>query len=90
MTVKWLLSRLTVEDMITLSYLVQHGPLAFEQLQDICLRADIYCDVTYLSRLGLIRKKDGTYEATKKADEFLGLVYELLKHDREAEAVAKG
>jgi hypothetical protein len=88
--VKWLLSRLTVEDFVALSYLSKYGPLTFEQLQDLCLRVDIYCDVTYLSRLGLIRKKDGTYEATKKAEEFMDLVVELLKHYREAEAAAEG
>jgi hypothetical protein len=90
MTVKWLLSRLTVEDFIALIYLSKYGPLTFEQLEDMCLRVDIFCDTTYFKRLGLVREKDGRYEATKKADEFLGLVYELLKHDREAEAVAEG
>ena len=87
--VKWLLSRLTVEDLVALIYITR-GPLTFAQLQEICLHADIYCDVTYLSRLGLIRKKDGRYEATKKADELMDLVYELLKHYGEAEAVAEG
>ncbi len=88
--VKWLLSRLTVEDFIALMYLARHGPLTAEQLDAICLKADIYCDVAYLHALGFARKKDGTYEATKKADEFLKLVYELLKHYGEAEAVAEG
>ena len=88
--VKWLLSRLTVEDFIALIYLSKYGPLTFEQLEDMCLRVDIFCDTTYFKRLGLVREKDGRYEATKKTDEFLGLVYELLKHDREAEAVAEG
>jgi hypothetical protein len=88
---KWLLSRLTVEDFIALMYLTRYGPLTAEQLHAICLKADIVCDVAYLHALGFARKKkDGTYEATKKADEFLGLVYELLKHYGEAEAVAEG
>jgi len=90
MTVKWLLSRLTIEDFIALIYITRRGPYTFEQLQEICLHADIYCDVTYLSRLGLIRKKDGWYEATKKADELMDLIGELLKHYGEAEAVAEG
>jgi hypothetical protein len=88
---KWLLSRLTVEDFIALMYLARYGPLTAEQLDAICLKADIFCDVAYLHALGFARKKkDGTYEATKKAEEFMDLVYELLKHDREAEAVAEG
>jgi hypothetical protein len=87
---KWLLSRLTVEDFIALMYLARHGPLTAEQLDAICLKADIYCDAAYLHALGLARKKkDGTYEATKKADELMDLVYELLKHYGEAEAVAE-
>jgi len=88
--VKWLLSRLTVEDVIALSYLIRHGPLTFEQLQDICLRVDIYCDVTYLKKLGLVREKDNTYEATKKAEELMDLVVELLKFEYKAEAAAEG
>jgi predicted transcriptional regulator len=55
----------------------------------MCLRVDIFCDVTFLKKLGLVRKKDGAYETTKKADEFLELVYELLKADHKAEAVAE-
>ncbi|MFZ8809526.1 MAG: hypothetical protein ACO2PN_15655 [Pyrobaculum sp.] len=90
MTVKWLLTRLTVEDFIALMYLSKYGPLTFAQLEDMCLRVDIFCDTTYLARLGLVRKKDGAYETTKKADEFLELVYELLKHYGEAETVAEG
>jgi len=90
MTVKWLLSRLTVEDLIALMYLARYGPLTAEQLDAICLKADIYCDTTYFKRLGLVREKDGMYEATKKADEFMDLVYELLKVDHKAEAVAEG
>jgi hypothetical protein len=90
MTVKWLLSRLTVEDFIALIYLSKYGPLTAEQLDAICLKADIFCDTTYLARLGLVRKKDGAYETTKKADEFLELFYELLKGYHEAEAVAEG
>jgi hypothetical protein len=91
MTVKWLLSRLTVEDLIALMYLARYGPLTAEQLDAICLKADIYCDVAYLHALGFARKKkDGMYEATKKADEFMDLVYELLKVDHKAEAVAEG
>jgi len=91
MTVKWLLTRLTVEDFIALMYLARYGPLTAEQLDAICLKADIICDVAYLHALGFARKKrDGTYEATKKADEFLDLVYELLKVDHKAEAVAEG
>ena len=90
MTVKWLLSRLTVEDLVALIYISKYGPLTLAQLEDMCLRVDIFCDTTYFKRLGLVREKDGTYEATKKADEFMDLVYELLKHDREAEAVAEG
>ncbi len=87
--VKWLLSRLTVEDLIALMYITRYGRLTAEQLNAICLKADIYCDVTYLKKLGLVRKKDGTYEATKKADEFLELVYGLLKVDHKAESVAE-
>ncbi len=86
--VKWLLSRLTVEDFIALIYLSKYGPLTFEQLQDLCLRVDIFCDTTYLKKLGLVREKGGTYEATKKAEEFMDLVYELLKVDHSAEAAA--
>jgi len=89
--VKWLLTRLTVEDLIALMYLTRYGPLTAEQLDAICLKADIICDVAYLHALGFARKKkDGTYEATKKAEEFLDLVYELLKVDHKAEAVAEG
>jgi len=89
MTVKWLLTRLTVEDFIALIYLSKYGPLTLAQLEDMCLRVDIFCDTTYLARLGLLRKKDGAYEATKKAEEFLDLVYELLKGYHEAKAVAE-
>jgi len=88
---KWLLSRLTVEDFIALIYLSKYGPLTLAQLEDMCVRVDIYCDVAYLHALGFARKKkDGMYEATKKADEFMDLVYELLKVDHKAEAVAEG
>lgn len=88
--VKWLLSRLTVEDVIALIYISKYGPLTFAQLEDMCLRVDIFCDTTYLKKLGLVREKDGTYEATKKADEFMDLVVELLKHYDKAEAAGKG
>ena len=87
---KWLLSRLTVEDFIALIYLSKYGPLTLAQLEDMCVRVDIYCDTTYFKRLGLVREKDGMYEATKKADEFMDLVYELLKADHKAETVAEG
>jgi hypothetical protein len=86
--VKWLLSRLTVEDFIALIYLSKYGPLTFAQLENMCLRVDIYCDITYLKSLGLVRKKDGTYEATKKADELMDLITRLLKVDHSAETAA--
>jgi hypothetical protein len=89
--VKWLLSRLTVEDLITLMYLTRYGRLTAEQLDAICLKADIYCDVAYLHALGFARKKkDGTYEATKKAEELMDLIGELLKFEYKAEAAAEG
>ena len=90
MTVKWLLSRLTVEDLVALIYISKYGPLTFAQLEDMCLRVDIFCDTTYLKKLGLVREKDGRYETTKKADELMDLIGELLKHYGEAEAVAEG
>jgi hypothetical protein len=90
MTVKWLLSRLTVEDLVALIYISKYGPLTFAQLEDMCLRVDIFCDTTYLKKLGLVREKDGRYEATKKADELMDQIGELLKHYGEAEAVAEG
>jgi hypothetical protein len=88
--VKWLLSRLTVEDLIALMYLARYGNLTKEQLDAICLKVDIYCDVTYLHALGLARKKKDTYEATRKAEELMDLVVELLKLDHKAEAAADG
>jgi hypothetical protein len=87
--VKWLLSRLTVEDLIALIYLARYGRLTAEQLDAICLKVDIYCDIAYLHALGLARKKkDGTYEATKKADELMDLITRLLKVNHSAEAAA--
>jgi len=80
---KWLLSRLTIEDFIALVYLSRHGPLTFEQLQEICLKADIYCDITYLSQLGLARKKKDVYKATKKVEKLLKLFSELLNLETE-------
>jgi len=88
--VKWLLSRLTVEDFIALIYITRYGPLTFAQLEDMCLRVDIFCDTTYFKRLGLVREKDGRYEATKKAEELWRLVLELLERYDEAETAAEG
>jgi len=88
--VKWLLSRLTVEDLVALIYISKYGPLTYAQLEDMCLRVDIYCDVKYLKKLGLVREKDGTYEATKKVDEFMDLISELLERYDKAEAAGKG
>jgi len=88
--VKWLLSRLTVEDLVALIYISKYGPLTYAQLEDMCLRVDIYCDVKYLKKLGLVREKDGTYEATKKVEEFMDLISELLERYDKAEAAAEG
>jgi len=88
MTVKWLLSRLTVEDLVALIYISKYSPLTYAQLEDMCVRVDIYCDVKYLKKLGLVREKDGTYEATKKVEEFMDLISELLKRYDKAEAAA--
>jgi hypothetical protein len=90
MTVKWLLSRLTVEDLVALIYISKYSPLTYAQLEDMCLRVDIYCDVKYLKKLGLVREKDGTYEATKKVEEFMDLISELLERYDKAEAAAEG
>ena len=86
--VKWLLSRLTVEDLVALIYISKYSPLTYAQLEDMCVRVDIYCDVKYLKKLGLVREKDGTYEATKKVEEFMDLISELLKRYDKAEAAA--
>jgi hypothetical protein len=88
--VKWLLSRLTVEDLVALIYISKYSPLTYAQLEDMCVRVDIYCDVKYLKKLGLVREKDGTYEATKKVEEFMDLISELLKRYDKAEAAAEG